>query len=221
VRLKEVKYVPELWANLFSISKALKNGFNLSDKGLMINLKKGSVSITFDRFIKTVNGSISGIKMTTYDPSVAYFAKGSLIAIKEIDVNTFHEMIGHCGVDRLKRTANIHGLKLKGEFKGCEDCTVAKARQRNINKDWKGGSQVSGERVYLDISSIKGESYGGSCFWALVADDHTDYCWSLFLKAKSDLKGKFLTLLTDLKISGLNVKFIRCDDSGENKALFD
>jgi hypothetical protein len=85
---------------------------------------------------------------------------------------------------------------------------VAKARQRNINKDWKGGSQVPGERVYLDISSIKGESYGGSCFWALVLDDHTDYCWILFLKAKSDFKGKFLTLLTYLKIVGLDVKFI-------------
>jgi hypothetical protein len=160
------------------------------------------------RVIKTVNRSISGIKMTTYDPYVACLAKGSLTAIKEIDMNMFHEMIGKCVDDRLKKTANIHGLKLKGEFKVCEDCAVAKARQRNFNKDWKGGIQVPGERVYLDISSIKGESYGGSCFWALVVDDHTDYCCSLFLKAKSDLKGKFSTLLTDLKISGLDIKFI-------------
>jgi hypothetical protein len=132
-------------------------------------------------------------------------------------VNKFHEMIGHCGVDCLKKTANIHGLKLKGEFEVCEDYAVAKARQRSVNKGQKGGSQVPGERVYLDISSIKGESYGGSCFWALVVDDHTDYCWSLFLKAKSYLKSKFLTLLTDLKISGLDVKFIRCNDSGESR----
>jgi hypothetical protein len=222
VTLKEVKYVPELRVNLFSISKALKNGFDLSNKGLMISLKKGSVSVTFDKVIKTVNRSISGIKMTTYDPSVAYLAKGSLTAIKEIDVNKFYEMIGHCGVDRLKKATNIHGLKLKGEFKVCEDCALAKTSQRNVNKDWKGGSQVPGERVYLDISSIKGKSYGGSCFWALVVDDYTDYYWSLFLKAKSDLKGKFLTLLTDLKIAGLDVKFIiQCDDSGENKDLFD
>jgi hypothetical protein len=142
----------------------------------MISLKKGSVSITLDRVIKTVNGSISDIKMTTHDPAVAYLAKGSLTTIKEIDVDKFHEMIGHCGVDRLKKTANIHGLKLKGEFKICEDCELAKARQRNVNKDWKGAIQVPGERVYLDISSIKGESHGGSCFWALVVDDHTDYC---------------------------------------------
>jgi hypothetical protein len=149
---------------LFSISKVLKSAFNLSITGLMIILNQGSVSVTFDRVIKTVNGSISGINMTTFDPSVAYTAKGILTTIKEIDVNKFHEMIGHCGVDRLKKTANIHGLKLKGEFKICEDFAVSKARQRNVNIDWKGGSQVSGERVYLDISSITGESYGGSCF---------------------------------------------------------
>jgi hypothetical protein len=53
----------------------------------MIVLKKGSVSVIFDRVSKTVNGSISGIKMITYDPSVSYIAKCSLTAIKEIYVN--------------------------------------------------------------------------------------------------------------------------------------
>jgi hypothetical protein len=41
------------------------------------------------------------------------------------------------------------------------------------------------------------------------------------LRAKSDLKAKVTTLLTDLEIARVNVKFIRCDDSGENKALFE
>jgi hypothetical protein len=54
-------------------------------------------------------------------------------------------MIGHCAIERLKKTINIHGLKLKGEFKVCEDCSVAEERQRNVNQDWKGGSQVPGE----------------------------------------------------------------------------
>jgi hypothetical protein len=114
--------------------------------------------------------------MTTYYHSVVYLAKGSLTTIKEIDLNKFHKMIGHCGVDCLKKIANNHDLKLKGEFQVYEDCALAKARQRNVKKDWKGRSQVPGERFYLDISSIKGESYGGSCFWALVVDDQTDYC---------------------------------------------
>jgi hypothetical protein len=73
----------------------------------------------------------------------------------------------------------------------------------------------------IDISSIKDKSYGGSRFWVLIVDDYIDYCWSIFLRAKSDLKAKVTTLLTDLKIAGVNVQFIRCDDSGENKALFE
>jgi hypothetical protein len=79
-------------------------------------------------------------------------------------VNKFHEMIGHFGLGWLKKIAQVHGLKLKGDFKVCEDCAVANARQKNLNKDWKGGSQVSEERVYQGISSFRNESYGGSCF---------------------------------------------------------
>ena len=220
ITIKEVKFVPNLCANLFSINKAIKNGFNLSNKGTSICLTKGSSSITFDRVIKTLSGTISGIKMVPNDSSVAYAAHGIQDSTKTIDINKFHEMIGHCGFDRLKKTAEIHGLKLKGELKVCEDCAMAKARQKNLNQDWKCGSQAPGERVYLDISSIRDESYGGSRFWVLLVDNYTDYCWSIFLNKKSYLKDKVMTLLTDLKIASINVKYIRCDDSGENKALY-
>jgi hypothetical protein len=73
-------------------------------------------------------------------------------------------MLGHFNLDRLEKTAKIHDLKLNGEFKTCEDFAIAKARQKNINKEWKGGSQVPGEQLYLDFSSIKDTSYGGSKF---------------------------------------------------------
>jgi hypothetical protein len=70
--------------------------------------------------------------MTTYDPSVAYISICSLTAIKEIYVIKFHEMIGHCGVDRLKKTANIQGLTRKGEFKICEDCELTNQEKEFI-----------------------------------------------------------------------------------------
>jgi hypothetical protein len=38
VTFSEVKYVPELWMNLFSLNKVLKNGYTLSKKGLSICL---------------------------------------------------------------------------------------------------------------------------------------------------------------------------------------
>ena len=221
VTLNEVKYVPDLWINLFSINKALKNGFNLSNKGITICLSKGPVSVSFDRIFPTTNGFVSGIKMSVIHPAIISNAIESFKLKKSVDINQFHKVIGHCGADRLKNTANIYGLKLSGQFQVCEDCAIAKARQKNINKVWTGSSNKPGERVYIDLSSIKEKSFGGAKFWALVVDDCSDYCWSFFLKSKSELKNKIMVLLTDLKIAGINIKFIRCDDSGENKALFE
>jgi hypothetical protein len=68
-------------------------------------------------------------------------------------------ILGHCSSDKLEKTAKINDLNLNGEFKSCEQCAIAKARQKNVKKEWKGGSQVTGERLYLDISSIKDSTY--------------------------------------------------------------
>jgi hypothetical protein len=76
-----------------------------------------------------------------------------------------------------------------------------------------------GERLYTDISSIKGESYGGSKFWALIVDDYSGYCWSYFLKQKSSLKTTLIGLFDQLKNLNKTVKLLRLDDAGENFAL--
>jgi hypothetical protein len=58
----------------------------------------------------------------------------------------------------LKKTANIHGLKLCGEFEVCEDCTMAKACLKNVNKVWTGSSVIPVERPYIDLRLMKEKS---------------------------------------------------------------
>ena len=72
----------------------------------------------------------------------------------KIDINNLHTILGHCG----EATARMTGYDVVGVFKPCEACSVGKARQKNIKKEWKGGSVTAGERLYVDISSIAGES---------------------------------------------------------------
>ena len=51
-------------------------------------------------------------------------------------------------------------------------------------------------------------------------DDATDYCWSFFLKAKSETAGVMVNFIKKLKdTEGITVKNIRCDNAGENKAF--
>jgi hypothetical protein len=76
---------------------------------------------------------------------------------------------------------------------------LRKLSRKNVNKQWKGGSSVPGERYFVDASSIQGVSFEGAKFWALVVDDFSSYCWSYILRTKSELKEKILDLVKELK----------------------
>jgi hypothetical protein len=105
ITLQIVKYVPELWVNLLRINKALKNGHKLINKGLSICLSKVSASTTFDRVIRTTNGSVSGIKLSVNESPVSCNTIIGSISGKKIDIKKFHKMLGHCRLDRLENTA--------------------------------------------------------------------------------------------------------------------
>jgi hypothetical protein len=53
-----------------------------------------SASITFDRVINTLSGTISGIKMISNESFVAYGAQVRSDSVNNIDINKLHEMMG-------------------------------------------------------------------------------------------------------------------------------
>jgi hypothetical protein len=85
----------------------------------------------------------------------------------------------------------------------------------------KGGSQVLGEQLHLDTSSIEDSIYEGSKFWDSLVDNFTDFSYVIFLKNKNHLKNRMFTLLNDIKIAGIDVKIIRYDDYGYNISFYD
>jgi hypothetical protein len=66
----------------------------------------------------------------------------------------------------LRSTTEIHNLTMFGNAEFCEDCAMSKSEQKNFNKVWLGSSNITGERIYIDISSIKQRSLVGAKFWA-------------------------------------------------------
>ena len=61
--LQNLKCVPNLLVNLVSISKALKNGFNLDNEDVVIKLMKEDTTLYFDRLLKIKNRLVSDIKL--------------------------------------------------------------------------------------------------------------------------------------------------------------
>ena len=156
ITLHEVKYVPDLWTNLFSVHQALKKGHKISNQDVIISLSKGSSSITFDRIYNTKDdGIVTWIKMSINNSSVAYNSISDPVSKKNVDINLFHKMLGHCGSDRLEKTAKIHDFKLHGEFKTCEECAkIGKGEVKSLERDYILTS------VLLEMQVMEDPSFG-------------------------------------------------------------
>ena len=103
-------------------------------------------------------------------------------------------------------------------------CLVSKAINKAIPKMSLTRLTVPGERLYIDISGVKGKSRGVNKFWLLILDEATPKKWSFFLKAKSDQYEVIMSFLKNLKRKNIPVRVLdfldrvnlRLDNSGEN-----
>ena len=203
--------------NLFSVGKALKNGFTLSNEGVIITLHKSGTHVTFDRIFPTGKGFVTGVNLL---PKIMHDENATIgLESKKVNVNMAHGFMTHVGEAYTRLTAKYYGLTVTGIMAPCHHCGLAKARQSNLSKTTDVKSQIKGERLYINLSWTNKPSYGGSKFWLLVMDDCTDFLWSYFLKEKSDLAKTIMNLLLDLKQKGIIVKYIRCDNAGEHLTL--
>ena len=131
----DVKIVPELDHNLFSFTKAMKDGWQMNGRwkegGLMIELFKTTrTSMKFDRMILSGSSWLMGIGVQrVFDQAHCAMEPG-----KTIFISKFHQITGHTGEHLLKPTANYMKLKLIGRLPPCEVCAQAKIRQRNVPK---------------------------------------------------------------------------------------
>jgi hypothetical protein len=136
-----------------------------------------------------------------------------------VDINKLHIVLGHAGEPKIRATAKNFGIKLIGTLKVCECCGLAKAKRMKINKINVNKSEVPGCRVYIDISTIAATSAGNKSNWMLIVDEETNYEWTYFLQKKSDLPATMLQHLWMMQAKNRPIKFIRLDNSGENKKI--
>ena len=216
VTLTNVKYVPDLAVKLFSLTAALDHGMNLGNQGRMIFIWKNDLELRFDIEFEMKTGFSVGVRMkpVIQDQAQMILKPGTKLQIQEL-----HGMLGHASMRTCRETAKYYGWIISGQDYVCDSCAKAKAKQRNISKEVT-REEIIGKKMAIDISSIQARSYGGSKFWLLMMDDASDYCWSEFLKNKSELADRVINKIRNLKAKGIaDVKVIRCDNAGENISL--
>ena len=77
----------------------------------------------------------------------------------------------------------------------------------------------------IDISSVRGrhqekKKVKGNCFWLLIVDEATSMKWSYFLPQKDCQVKTVNNIVKALRVQKPgSVKYIRCDNVGENQTL--
>ena len=99
-----------------------------------------------------------------------------------ISKKMLHQATQHAGQQLMNDTAKYYGVNVTVTVTKCLSCSLEKIRQKNIPKKNEDIAKEAGERMYLDISSMKDESLGGRRHWAMLVDEATRCKHSFFLK---------------------------------------
>ena len=75
-----------------------------------------------------------------------------------------HQRLGHPSEDITRATGLKLGLKMKGTMREYKGCGLDKMRPNNKGKEQVPRAKSIGERIFVDISSIKHKSAGGAKF---------------------------------------------------------
>ncbi len=214
ILLKEVLYVPKLKSNLFSLSELTKW------KEIRVILDGDNVKIngptwgSLKMFRRSMGETPYRMRCRRVPTNTEYISKLE----KSIDINVFHQRIGHPSEVYTKKMAERYKISLKGKMDVCEACTYGEGKQKPIKKYVKSRTNVPLERIYVDTSELPYRSIGGSKFWIMVVDDATRYKWGYFVKSKDSL-GETINGFIDSYKHEYNIKFVRCDNAGENQVL--
>ena len=172
-----VKVIPGMKRRLFSFTQAMlgcwsMQGGQTKQQELFIALTKEHHNpIIFDRVLKPGNSVLLAANMVIKNPEEV----NSAIVNGKQSKEYFHEVTGHAGHHLMDTTAKYYKVNLTGKVNNCLGCSLEKIRQKNIPKKNEDKSDNSGERMYLDISSMRKPSMGGRQHWAMLVDEATKY----------------------------------------------
>ena len=216
-----VKVIPGMKQKLFSFTQAMLGGWTMQGG----QTKQGELFIAlthehhkhiiFDRVLKVGNSVLLAAKMVIKNPDEV----NAVIVNGKQSKDYFHRVTGHAGHHLMDATAKYYKVDLTGKVNNCLSCSLEKIRQKNIPKNNEDKSKNPGERMYLDISSMRKPSMGRRKHWVMLVDEATKYK-IFFLKKKNEQVEPIIDWIKALKARHkIQVKIIRCDNAGENKVL--
>jgi len=135
------------------------------------------------------------------------------------DINNLHKQLGHMSEALIQKGPNFMAGSSKLILKFVRavpspNCTRKTPTRRKRHR------AMPVEQLFINISHVKSQSFGGWQYWLLAINDTMDFSFSLFLKTKDQMLQAIILLIKELRNSeNIVMKKIRCDNLGENVAI--
>ena len=226
LRLNNVKVVPGIAKNIIGVNLLLNSGSRVEMGGGTLLLRNPTGTKIL---IEKRDDPLFYLKAKRVKPKVSF-----TIASREdesdeaagwvkvegkkrrIDINEAHELYGHVSEGPLRDILAKRNYVVTGSRTACEACAFAKAKAKGVSKVTKELAKEKGERLYIDLSGPYKNTVSKNKYWILIVDDKTRKAWSFFVPNKGDMKKVTSSLINILKGAKVVVKYIRCDNGGEN-----
>jgi hypothetical protein len=209
--------------NLISLTQFTEKGWLMSGNSESIVVSKDGMQMKFDIKINTARGAIFAV----YFKRIAVDVGLGSIAVHKWNLDVLHRRFGHSSDDATRATAKALGYEVaRGSMKPCMACTISKAKQKNVEKNSVEHVVATKDqlRMFVDLSWFKQPKEGpkiSKWYWRLCGDERTQLKFSAFSETKDAMVKEMMEQLIEWKNNGYNVKWIRCDNAGENLLLKD
>lgn len=217
IDVKDVLCVPDLAANLLSVSRItiMGNKVSFAVDGCSIFNEKNEL-LTRARLIDGV-----------YKISASPVCNG-MVAKSDTDFMTWHRRLGHLNFSDVRKLNNnkVNGVMFKdsGGDVTCEVCVQSKQSRKPFSNKGKRATNML-DLVHTDLCGpMENESIGGKRYFLTFIDDYSRKLFVYFLKSKDETFDKFREFKAMVETqTERKIKILRSDNGGEyvNKEMQD
>lgn len=215
----DVLHVPELRANLLSVSK-------IADRDNSVLFTKTGAIVWNSKGQLLARAARHGNLYVLHDAAHRESKSQASVVVASGAVTThqmWHERFGHLNMgdlNSMSKSGNVVGMKLGKAPKDipiCKVCVEGKATVKPFPKSEHKRASLPLELVHSDLCGpMRTESNGGRFYFMTFIDDCTRYCEVMFLRQKSDALAAFKEFKAAAeKRTGQQVKSLQSDGGGE------
>ena len=154
--LKNIWYVPDASARLFSIKAATQNGYSTTLNKKEVVIRRG------DGTVAALGKLLNDLYVLAIEVCIPQQAAEVHLATQAETLQVRHERLGHQNKHHVMRVFKQHDINVDANKEFCDSCALGKAHRQSFGT-WTSQTSIAGEQINANVCGPMTErSMGGA-----------------------------------------------------------